>query len=66
MHISTLLATEVILAFLLNEGSTIRNASDQFVSYVYFFIVDFAFHPSPQTKIGSVRAIFKQLYLHTE
>ena len=41
------------------------NASNQFFSCVYFFFVDFAFHPSPQTKIGSVRANFKQLYLHT-
>jgi hypothetical protein len=50
---------------LLYDGSTIHNASDQFVSCVYFFFVDFAFHPSPQTKIGSVSANFKQLYLHT-
>ena len=42
---------EVVLAFLLYEGSTIHNVSDQFVSYVYFFFVDFTFHPSPQTKI---------------
>jgi len=56
---------EVVLAFLLYEGSTIRNASDQFVSCVYFFFVDFAFHPSPQTKFVSVLANFKQLYLHT-
>jgi hypothetical protein len=56
---------EVVLAFLLYEGSTIHNASDQFVSCVYFFFVYFAFHPSPQIKIGSVRANFKQLYLDT-
>jgi len=30
-----------------------------------FSFVDFAFHPSPQTKIRSVRANFRQLYLHT-
>jgi len=56
---------EVVLAFLLYEGSTIHSASDQLISYVYFFLVDFAFHPSPQTKIGSIRANFKQLYLDT-
>jgi len=41
---------EVVLAFLLYEESTIYNASDQFVSCVYVFFVDFAFNPSPQTK----------------
>jgi hypothetical protein len=57
LHFSTLLANstcsspEVVLAFLLYEGSTIHNARDQFISCVYFFFVDFAFHPSPQTKI---------------
>ena len=56
---------EVVLAFLLYEDSTIQNASDQFVSWVYFFFLDFAFHPSPQTKIWSVRANFIQVYLHT-
>jgi hypothetical protein len=50
---------------LLYEGSTIHNASDQFVSCVYFFFIDFAFHSSQHTKIGSVRANFKELYLHT-
>ena len=44
------------MVFLLYEGSTIHNASDQFVSCVYFFFVDFAFHPSPQTKIGYLYA----------
>ena len=43
-------SSEVVLAFLLYEGSTIRNASDQIVPCVYFFFVDFAFHASPQTK----------------
>ena len=62
---STCSSPEVVLVFLLYEGSTIHIASDQFVSCVYFFFVGFAFHPSPQTKIGSVRANFKQLYLHT-
>ena len=62
---STCSSPEVVLAFLLYEGSTIHNASNQFVSRVYFFFVDFAFHPYPQTKIGSLRASFKQLYLHT-
>jgi len=56
---------EVVLAFLLYEGSTIHNASDQFVSCVYFFFVDFTFHPSPQTKISRRKANFKQLYPHT-
>ena len=62
---STCSSPEVVLAFLLYEGSTIQNTGDQFVSCVYFNSVDFAFHPSPQTKIWSVRANFKQLYLHT-
>jgi hypothetical protein len=35
---------------LLYEDTTIHNGSNQFVSCVYFFFVDFAFHPSPQTK----------------
>jgi len=48
---STCSSPEVVLAFLLFEGSTIHNASNQFVSYVYFLFVGFAFHPSPQTKI---------------
>jgi hypothetical protein len=57
MHFSTLCGNskcsspEVVLAFLLYEGSTIHNVSDQFVSCVYFFFVDFAFHPFPQTKM---------------
>jgi len=34
---------EVVLVFLLYEGSTIHNTSDQFVSCVYFFFVDFGF-----------------------
>ena len=64
MHFSALLAIEhVVLAFLLHAGSTIHNASDQFVSCVYFSFVDFAFHPSPQTKIGSVRANLKNSYI---
>jgi len=48
---STCNSPEVVLAFLLYEGSTIHNANDQVVSCVYFFFIDFAFHPSPQTKI---------------
>ena len=47
---STCNSPAVVLAFLLHEGSTIHNASDQLVSCVYFIFVDFAFHPSPQTK----------------
>jgi hypothetical protein len=31
--------------------SVFCNANDQFISCAYFFFVDFAFHPSPQTKI---------------
>jgi hypothetical protein len=50
---------------LLYEGSTIHNVSDQFVSCVYFFFVGFHFHPKKKKKMGSVRANFKQLYLHT-
>jgi hypothetical protein len=48
---STCSSPETVLVVLLYEGSTIHNASDQFVSCVHFFFVDFAFHPSPQTKI---------------
>ena len=48
---STCSSPEVVLEFLLYEGSTVHNASDQFVSCVYFFFVDFPFHPSPQTKM---------------
>jgi hypothetical protein len=55
---------EVVLAFLLYEGSTIHNASDQFVSFVYFFFVDIAFYPSPQKKIESLRPNLKEQYLH--
>jgi hypothetical protein len=62
---STFSSPEVVLAFLLYEGSIIHNASEQFFSCVYFSFVDFAFHPSTQTKVGSVRANFKKLYLHT-
>ena len=46
MNFSTFLANstcsslEVVLALLLYEGSTTHNASDQFVSCVYFFFVD--------------------------
>jgi len=36
---STCSSPEVVLAFLLYEGSTIHNASDQFVSCVYSFFV---------------------------
>jgi hypothetical protein len=53
---STYSSPEVVLVFLLYEGSTIHNTSDQFVSCVYFFFVDFVFHPSPQTKIISESA----------
>ena len=69
MQFSSLLPTcscpEVALAFLLYEGSTIRNGSEKFFFFVYIFVADFTFHPSPQTKIGSVRGNLKQLYLHT-
>ena len=62
---STCSCPEVVLTFVLYEGSTIHNASDQFVSRVYLFFVYFAFHPSPQTKTGSVHANLKQLSFHT-
>jgi len=48
---STCSSPEVVLAFLLYEGSAIHDARDKFVSCVYFFFVDFALHPSSQTKI---------------
>ena len=47
---STCSSPEVVLEFLLYEGSAIHTASGQFVSCVYFFFVDFAFPPSPQKK----------------
>ena len=47
---STCSSPEVVLAFLLYEGSTIHNASYQFVSCVYFFFVDFALHPPHRQK----------------
>ena len=47
---STCSSPEVVLAFLLYEGGTIHNASDQFISCVYFFFVDFASHPSHRWK----------------
>jgi len=47
---STCSSHDVVLALLFYEGSTVHNANDQFVSCVYFFFVNFAFHPSPQTK----------------
>ena len=62
---STCSSPEVVLAFLLYEGSTIHNAIDQFVSCVYFLFVDFAFHPSPQTKNLICRRQLQKLYLHT-
>ena len=37
---STCSSPEVVLAFLLYEGSSIHNASDQFVSCVSFFFAD--------------------------
>jgi hypothetical protein len=56
---------EVVLAFLLYEGSTIRKASDQLVSRVYFFLYTSLFNHRRRQQIGSVRANFKQLHLHT-
>jgi len=41
---------EVVLAFLLYEDSTIHNASDQFVSCVYFFFVRLRFSSIPTDK----------------
>ena len=40
---STCSSPEVVLAFLLYEGSTIHNASDQFVSCVYYFFCGLRF-----------------------
>ena len=59
------LGNSTVLVFLLFEGSTIHNVSNQIISCVHFFFEDFTFHPFPQTKIGSVCTNFKQLYLHT-
>ena len=41
------ISLQVVLTFLLYEGSTIHNASDRFVSCVFFFFVDFALHQFP-------------------
>jgi len=41
---------------LLYEGSTVHNASDQFVSCVYSFFADFAFHPSPHRQKSNLYA----------
>jgi hypothetical protein len=46
---------------LLYEGSTVHSASDQFVSCVYFFFVDFTFHPSPQRQNSDLYAPTSQL-----
>ena len=59
---------EVVLAFLLYESSTVHNARDQFVPCVYFSLYTLLFiHPHRQKskRVRSVRAKFKQLYLHT-
>ena len=53
---STCSYPEVVLAFLLYEGSTVHNASDQFVSCVYSFFADFAFHPSPHRQKSNLYA----------
>ena len=46
---STCSSPEVVLALLFYDGNTIHNASDQFVSCVYFFFVGFVFiHPHRQ------------------
>ena len=71
MHFSTLLPT-VRVALLRSSWRScfmraalfIMRATNSSLVFTFFF-VHFAFHPSPQTKIGSVRANFKQLYLHT-
>jgi len=47
---STCSSPEVDSAFLLYEGSTIHNGSDQFVSCVDFFFLDFRFLSTPTDK----------------
>jgi len=47
---STFSSPEVVLAFLLYEGSTVHNASDQFVSCVYIFICSLRFSSIPTDK----------------
>ena len=42
---STCSSPEVVLVFLLYEGSTVHNASDQFVSCVYFSLCRLRFSP---------------------
>jgi len=44
---STCSSPEVVLVFLLYEGSTIHNASDQFVSCVYFLLCRLRFSSIP-------------------
>jgi len=52
---STCSSPEVVLAFLLYEGSTIHNAGDQFVSCVYFFLCTLLFSSIPTDKIRICR-----------
>jgi hypothetical protein len=58
---STYSSPEVVLPFSLYESSTIHKASDQFLSCVYLFFADFAFHPSPQTKISRSKVCTRQI-----
>jgi len=64
MHFSTLLATvrvaltEVVLAFLLHEGSTICNASDQFRLLCFLFLCRLCFSSIPTDKNPKVLALY--------
>ena len=62
---STCSPPEVVLAFFLYEDSTIHNSSDQFVSCVYFFFVDFAFHPPAQKKNSDLYAPSSNSWIFT-
>ena len=64
MHFSTLLAT-VRVALLRSSWRPCLMRAALFIMRVTSLSLVFTFHPSPQTEIGSVRANFKQLYLHT-
>ena len=64
MQFSTLLATvrvaltEVVLAFLLHEGSTICNASDQFRLLCFLFLCRLCFSSIPTDKNPKVLALY--------
>ena len=43
-------SSELIFTFFLYAGSSIQYAGDQFVQYIHFSFVNFAFHQTPTNK----------------